>query len=167
MAFLLAGRLNFHGMPLTCLWSVFIPEETMNTEDYQNLIRRFCEQERLDPDDLLRDGLLTVDGRRVAIHFEPGISADHILVRAELGEIPAFLRPQCHRSMLTANHRWGLGGTTFSVPPDSEEAVLTSRLAVHPSMAAPELRHAFDALGVLFRHWSNTVEDLHRNLSQP
>lgn len=139
----------------------------MNTEDYQNLIRRFCEQERLDPDDLLRDGLLTVDGRRVAIHFEPGISADHILVRAELGEIPAFIRPQCHRSMLTANHRWGLGGTTFSVPPDSEEAVLTSRLAVHPSMAAPELRHAFDALGVLFRHWSDTVEDLHRNLSPP
>lgn len=140
---------------------------TVNTEDYQDLLRRFCEQERLDPDDLLRDGVLTVDGRRVAIHFEPGISADHILVRAELGELPDPIQVECLRSMLLANHRWGLGGTTFSLQPDPERAVLTSRIPVSASTSAPELRRAFDMLGVLFRHWSDTVEDLQRSLSQP
>jgi hypothetical protein len=139
----------------------------VNTEDYQSLMRRFCEQERLDPGDLLRDGVLTVDGRRVAIHFEPGISADHILVRAELGELPGPIKVECLRSMLLTNHRWGLGGTTFSLQPDPERVVLTTRVLASASTTASELRRAFDMLGVLFRHWSDTVEDLQRSLSQP
>jgi len=162
----MAGRLNFHRWAFTCLWSVSIPEENLNIEDYQNLIRRFCEQERLDPDELARDGLLTVDGRRVAIHFEPRISAGHILVRVEMGEIHANIRSGCHRAMLMANHEWGLDATVFSLQPGSEEAVLTTRLAVEPTTTASELRTAFDMLGVLFRHWTNTLEDLHRNTSQ-
>jgi hypothetical protein len=139
----------------------------LNTEDYQHLIRRFCEQEKLDANNLLRDGVLTVDGRRVAIHFEPGISADHILVRAELGELPDPIQAECLRSMLLTNHRWGLGGTTFSLQPDPERVVLTSRISVSASTTAAELRRAFDMLGVLFRHWSDTVDDLQRSLSQP
>lgn len=137
----------------------------MNTEDYQSLIRRFCEQERLDPDDLLHDGLLTVDGRRVAIHFEPRISAHHILVRVEMGEIPVHIRSGCHRSMLMANHDWGLDATVFSLQPGSEESVLTTRIAASPTTTASELRTAFDMLGVLFRHWTDTMEDLRRNTS--
>lgn len=137
----------------------------MNTEDYQRLIQRFSEQERLDSADLLRDGVITVDGRRVAMHFEPGISADHILVRAELGELPDRIRAECMRSMLIANHQWGLGGTVFSLQPDPELAVLTTRITAGPSTTAPELRRAFDMLGVLFRYWSDTVEDLQRSLS--
>lgn len=137
----------------------------MNTEEYQNLLRCFCAQERLDPDGLLRDGLLTVDGRRVAVHFEPRISADHILVRVEMGEIPADIRSGCHRSMLMANHDWGLDATVFSLQPGSEEAVLTTRLSAASTTTASELRAAFDMLGVLFRHWTDTIEALQRNTS--
>lgn len=137
----------------------------MNTEDYQHLIQRFCEQERLDPVDLLRDGLLTVDGRRVAMHFEPGISADHILVRAELGEIPDRILVECLRSMLITNHQWGLDGSVFSLQPDSAQAVLTTRILANASTTAPELRRAFDSLGVLLRYWSSTVDDLQRTVS--
>ena len=132
----------------------------MNTEDYQHLLRRFCEQERLDPDDLLRDGLLTVDGRRVAMVFEPGISADHILVRVELGEIPGRILVECLRAMLVTNHQWGLDGSVFSLQPDSTRAVLTTRILADASTTAPELRRAFDSLGVLLRYWSSTVDEL-------
>lgn len=133
----------------------------MNTEEFQGVVRRFCEQERLDPDHVLRHGSLTLDGRRVALHFEPHISADHILVRAELGPLPDHLAPGCWRSMLKANYQWGLDGAVFSLQPGSEEAVLTARIPARASMTPAALRQALDALAAVLRHWSSTLDDLH------
>jgi hypothetical protein len=133
----------------------------LNAEEFQEVLRRFCQQERLDTDHLLRHGSLTLDGRRVALHFEPGISADHILVRAELGPLPEHLAPGCWRSMLKANYEWGLDGAVFSLQPGSEEAVLTARIPARASMAPAQLRDALDALAAVLRHWTATLDDLH------
>lgn len=137
----------------------------MNIDDYQNLLRRFCEQERLDPEQLLREGVLTLDGRRVAIRFEPEISAHHILARAELGALPDDLAPGCWRSMLQANYQWGHDGTVFSLQPGSLEAVLTDRIPADAFTTPSELRRAFDTLAAVLRHWTDTLEDLRHLVS--
>lgn len=137
----------------------------MNIDDYQNLMRRFCVQERLDPDDLLRDGILTLDGRRVALHFEPQISAFHILARAELGALSKNIEIGCFRSMLKANYQWGFDGAVFSINPASGAPVLTSRIAVNPSTSALELRKALNFLAGILRHWSTVLEDLDHHVS--
>lgn len=165
MAFFVAGRLNFHREPTTGSWFASTPKETVNVDDYQNLLRRFCEQERLDSDQLLREGVLTLDGRRVAIHFEPEISAHHILARAELGALLEDLAPGCWRSMLQANYQWGHGGTVFSLQPGSLEAILTDRIPVQASTTPSELRQAFDTLAAVLRHWTDTLEDLQHLVS--
>lgn len=139
--------------------------ETVNIETYQNVIRRFCEHERLNADQLLSERVLTIDGRRVAIHFAPEISAHHVLVRAELGKIPHEIQPACHRSMLMANYQWGLDGTVFGLQPGSEEAVATTRIPASASTTPQELREALDVLGAALRHWTNSLEDLRHHLS--
>jgi len=132
----------------------------MNIEEYHTIIRRFCEQERFNADQLLREGILTLDGRRVALHFEPDISADHILVRAELGPLPENVQVGCFRSMLKANYEWGFDGAVLSLHPETEEAVLTARIPVNASTTAVELRGALDMLAGIPRHWTATLEDL-------
>lgn len=136
----------------------------MNIDEYQNLLRRFCEQEQLDAVELLRDGVITLDGRPVAIHFEPDITTEHILVRAELGGIPDRIMCQCMEFMLLANHKWGMDGTMFSLQPDSREAVLTTRIAASASTTSSELRQALNELGALFQYWDDSAEDLRRNI---
>lgn len=137
----------------------------MNIDEYQNLLRSFCEQERLDAIALLHDGVIAVDGRSVAVHFEPEISTEHILVRAELGIIPDRIMRECMEFMLFANHKWGMDGTMFSLQPDSREPVLTTRIPATPSTTSSQLRQALNELGALFRYWEDSVENLRRNIS--
>lgn len=140
-------------------------ENVVTTEEYQDLLLRFCEQERFDYGQFMQEGILTLDGRGVALHFAPEISAFHILVRADLGTLSKSIEMGCFRSMLKANYQWGFDGAVFSINPASDAPVLTARIAVDSSTSALELRKALNFLAGILRHWSTVLEGLEHHVS--
>jgi hypothetical protein len=141
----------------------------MIKEQYHALLHSLCAVAGLDPQKLIEDGLLTVDGTDMLLFFDEKSNAGLLQVRMDFGKCVPESEARVMRGLMMANHTWGHGsGFAFSMHPKLENIILTFSMPVTPYMtgqmladdlcrAAQEARQCWDAIHRMLRDPKNDL----------
>jgi hypothetical protein len=113
----------------------------MTTDQYLSLLRDLAGIAGMaDPAPLLTQGRLSVGETRTVLEHDPDYDPDLLQVRLLLGALPGEDQDIVARALLETNYVSGYGGEcVFSLMPETDDAVITMKMRLHPALSAPDL----------------------------